>query len=460
MTIEHRGANVRLFLERLAARDMHGVLYHNGKFYTAGSLLESALRWERELEARGLGPGTVCAFVGDYGPGTVSLMLALLQLGAIAMPLTESARPQLRDLLGIAGARMIVSFGPDMHPPSGAIEMLPAMPQNGLAAQFKATRHPGLIVFTSGSSGQPKGILHDYDRVLAKFTGTRQGWRTVLFLTMDHFGGINTLMSCLAYEGIGICVPQRSPDAVCEVIEATGADLLPTTPTFLNMLLASGALRRRQLSSLRLITYGAEPMPVATLRRIAAAFPAVELKQTYGLSELGVLHSQSAERGSLWLRVGGAGFETRVKDGVLHIRSVSNMIGYLNAPNALDVDGWMNTGDLVEQRDGMIRFLGRESEVINVGGQKVFPSEVEGVLLEAAHVAEATVYGRRHPLLGQAVCARVSLVADEDPEEASRRLRYFCLERLTKFKVPMKIDIVNLEGQVTDRSKKNRTVTT
>jgi long-chain acyl-CoA synthetase len=458
MTMERRGAHVQAFFQRLAAGNTRPILYHDGEGHSAPSLLGAASEWEHRLEATGIRSGAVCAFVGDYGPGTVSLMLALMRLGAIAMPLMESARPQMRELLAIAGARMIVNFGPAMDSASAEIAMLPDARQNGLVTKFEASGHPGLIVFTSGSSGQPKGILHDYDRVLVKFAVARRGWRTVLFLMMDHFGGINTLISCLAHGGLGICVPQRSPEAICQVIEAAEAELLPTTPTFLNMLLVSGAWRHRRLSSLRLITYGAEPMPVATLHRIAAAFPEVELKQTYGLSELGVLRSQSADRDSLWLRVGGEGFETRVKDGVLHIRSISRMVGYLNAPNAIDDDGWMNTGDLVDERGGMLRFLGREAQVINVGGQKVFPAEVEDVLLEAANVAEATVYGRKHPLLGQAVCARVSLLTGEDPEEASQRLRALCLERLAKFKVPLKIDIVELDGQATDRSKKNRTI--
>jgi len=273
---------------------------------------------------------------------------------------------------------------------------------------------------------------------------------------MDHFGGFNTLLSCFAYDGVGITVAQRLPDPVCRSIEEAGAELLPATPTFLNMLLASGSLQKWQLSSLRLITYGAEPMPQPTLQRISAAFPDVELKQTYGLSELGVLHSRSKDRQSLWLRIGGEGFETRVIDGVLHIRSVSNMIGYLNAPSPIDAEGWMNTGDLVEERNGMYRFLGRKSEIINVGGQKVFPSEVESVLLEAPDIVEATVYGRSHPLLGQAVAARVSTTTGEDPDTLTQRLRTFCKEHLTKFKVPMSFEIVEADVQANDRAKKRR----
>src|SRR5262249_44740097 len=156
----------------------------------------------------------------------------------------------------------------------------------------------------------------------------RRGWRTVLFLMMDHFGGVNTLLSVLAYGGVSICLEERSPEAVCRAIARARAELLPTTPTFLNMILASGARRHHDLSSVRMITYGTEPMPHSTLQRVREIFPDAELKQTYGLSELGVLHSQSPDPSSLWVRIGGAGFETRVVNGVLHIRSNSSMVGY------------------------------------------------------------------------------------------------------------------------------------
>jgi acyl-CoA synthetase (AMP-forming)/AMP-acid ligase II len=449
-------SNVGRFLGRLVERESQTVLVHRGVPFSGARLKDEVDAWVRRLQKHAVGPGTVCAYVGDYGDGTVSLTFAIMQLGATAMPLAESALPHLHDLLAIAGARLLVRFGPDMSAASATIEPRGAPPQNALIERFQATGHAGLIVFTSGSTGGPKGILHDCEKVLEKFVIVRPGWRTILFLAMDHFGGFNTLLSCFAYDGIGITVPQRLPEPVCRSIEEAAAELLPTTPTFLNMLLASGSLQKSRLSSLRLITYGAEPMPQPTLQRISAAFPNVELKQTYGLSELGVLHSRSKDRQSLWLRVGGEGFETRIVDGLLHVRSVSNMVGYLNAPSPIDEEGWMNTGDLVEEKDGMYRFLGRRSEIINVGGQKVFPSEVESVLLNAPDVVEATVHGRPHPLLGQAVAARVSVAGNEDSNVVAQRLREFCRQNLTKFKVPMSFEIVEADVQANSRAKKQR----
>ena len=110
--------------------------------------------------------------------------------------------------------------------------------------------------------------------------------------------------------------------------------------------------------------------------------PTSKLLQTYGLTELGILRSQSREPDSLWVRVGGEGFETKIVDGRLWIRAESAMLGYLNAPSPFDADGFFDTGDLVEVDGEWIRILGRESEIINVGGSKVYPAEVESVLLE------------------------------------------------------------------------------
>jgi acyl-coenzyme A synthetase/AMP-(fatty) acid ligase len=147
----------------------------------------------------------------------------------------------------------------------------PAAPAPGESCAPTGTH--GLVVFTSGSTGKPKAILHDVDRVASKFVQMRRGWRTALFLLMDHFGGFNTLLSCLATTGVGICLPSRLPDDVCRAMTSARAELLPTTPTFLAMLIASGVWRNYDLTSLRLITYGAEPMPEATLRRLPQIFP-------------------------------------------------------------------------------------------------------------------------------------------------------------------------------------------
>src|SRR5262249_3978351 len=179
-----------------------------------------------------------------------------------------------------------------------------------------------------------------------------------------------------------------------------------------------------------------------TLVHARSALPLVRFKQTYGLSELGIMATQSRGSDSVWLKLGGRGFEHKIVDGVLWVRSSSAMLGYLNAPSPFDADGWFNTQDLVEVDGEYIRILGRKSELINVGGEKVHPAEIENVLLAFDNVKDATVYGRPNPITGQIVAARTTPIRPEDPNGLRRRLRSFCQGRLERFKVPTVIEIM------------------
>jgi long-chain acyl-CoA synthetase len=445
-------ANIAMLFTRLRERGNGVLLVTPHAEHSAEEVLEGSAQQANRLRKAGVSAGSLCAFEGDYGCETVSLFLAIAALGAVAVPFSRRTANEQEVLAAEAG----VEFWID--PKAGQVRAAKKSPgqRHPLVEALVNSGHPGLVVFTSGSTGKPKAILHDMDRVASKFVQRRRGWRMVLFLLIDHFGGFNTLMSVLANDGVGLCPADRTARGVCEIIVKGKADLLPTTPTFLNTLIASGLWRSYDLSSLKLITYGAEPMSSATLARLHEILPDAELKQTYGLSELGVLRSVSPQQNSLWLRVGGDGFQTRVVDGELHIRSTSNMLGYLNAPTPIDSDGWMNTGDLVEEKDGLIRFLGRRNEMINVGGQKVMPSEIEDVLLEADGIAAAVVRATPHPLLGQAVVARVAPIMPEDVKALTDRLRAHCRARMQKYKVPMRFEIVPVEALSTQRAKKNR----
>jgi long-chain acyl-CoA synthetase len=429
--------------------------YWRGQEFSYADFFDRVDAWRAHLATQNIQSGTVCAVYGDYAPGTITLIYALMIENAIIVPLTPAVENEMARFIEIAGVEMLYRFD---ETDAWTQEWFPNAQGNDLVENFATRNLPGLIVFTSGSTGEPKGILHDCERVMRKFITERPGWRTVLFLLMDHFGGFNTLLGVFAYGGVGVCVDQRSPEVICEAIDNSTATLLPTTPTFLNMIIASGAWERFNLSSIKMITYGTEVMPETTLERVCKIFPNARIKQTYGLSELGVLRSKSNDEGSTWVKVGGDGFEIKIVDGLLWIKSEANMVGYLNAPDPFDADGWMCTGDEVEIKGDMIRFVGRRTEIINVGGQKVFPVEVEGVLLNADNVREATVFAVSHPLLGQAVAARITVSGDESEETLKRRIRDHCRKHLSKYKIPMRIEFVAAGDQSNQRFKKIRNV--
>jgi len=440
------------FLNRISTAGDSVALHHAGVEYSYAQLMRSADRWFSQMEECGIRPGAVCAFVGDYSLDTCSLILALIRARAIFAPLTPAVKGELSTFLSIAGVEFLI----DPPSPTGVyITRTGVSCENPLIRSFRATDSAGLVVFTSGSTGAPKGILHSCERVLRKFIRAREPHRTLLFLLMDHFGGLNTLLGVFANGGVGICPHGRSPAAICEAIERGRATLLPTTPTFLNLLTTSGVYQGHDLSSVKLITYGTEVMSDSTLQRVRESFPNAELKQTYGLSELGVLRSKSEGSTSTFVRLGGAGFEVKIVEDTIWVRSEANMIGYLNAPSPFDSDGWFCTGDKVEQKDGFLRILGRESDVINVGGQKVFPVEVETVLCGADNVRDAVVRSAAHRLLGAVVHATVTLVRPEEPASVRERLRRHCAGLLARYKVPVTIEIVE-NMDVTGRYKKQR----
>src|SRR5262249_24919574 len=127
-----------------------------------------------------------------------------------------------------------------------------AGPRHPLLEQLAAAGRPGLVLFSSGSTGKPKAMLHDFDTLLEKFRQQCPAARILSFRLLDLIGGLNTLFHSLANGGTIITVSNRSPEAVCAAIAQHRVEVLPTSPTFLNLLLLSEAYRQHDLSSLRL----------------------------------------------------------------------------------------------------------------------------------------------------------------------------------------------------------------
>lgn len=399
--------------------------------------------------------GQVVAVIGDYSPHTMAIFIALFKYNCIVLPLTNKPEKTLIDYFNISEVRHILRFDEKGELIYGINNQLQ---KNEMMRLFKDKKQPGLVIFSSGSTGVSKGILHNVIPLLEKFRKQKKCVRIISFLLFDHIGGINTLFYTLFNGGCLVIPKDRSVIAVCAAVQEHGVQAITTTPTFLNLLLLSSAKNNYCLNSLRIINYGTEIMPEYLLLKLHESFPSIRFSQAYGLSEVGVLPIRSISSTSTLIKIDESDdFSVRIKDGMLEIKSKSSMVGYLNCPQPVGEELWFKTGDLVEVQDGYIKILGRQSDLINVGGSKVYPAEVENVLQQMENVEDVLVYSMPNSITGNTVVAKFKLSMPEDLSSFHIKMRNFCYEKLSNYKIPQKIELAS-EIFYSERYKKIRKI--
>ena len=337
--------------------------------------------------------GDVVALIGDFNPPSILTLLRLIDLKAIIVPLTVETTEDHEYFFESAQVDLVIK--------DGDVWRREHEQNHPMIEELRNRGNAGLVLFSTGTTGRPKAILHDFSYFLKRFDTPRPTLRTINFLLFDHIGGINTLLHTLFNRGVVVAPKERSVEGILASVEEHKVEVLPTTPTFLRMMLMSGLIPDKIPKSLRIITYGTERMDQPTLDQLCELLPKVDFRQTFGMSELGIVRVKSEARNSLFMKVGGTGVETRTVDGVLQIRSANRMMGYLNAPSPFDDKGWYDTKDVVEKKDEFYKVVGRTSEVINVGGLKFMASEVERVALLHEGVSLVKAYGKDNPITGQ-----------------------------------------------------------
>ncbi len=398
--------------------------------------------------------GAVVAVVSDYSFESIALFFALHENRNIIVPITTKVQAEIDDRIAAAGCDYYVTMTEGQWT---ATKREVSEEPHQLIRQLQDGGHSGLILFSSGSTGKPKAMIHNLDNLIDTYKDKR-GKRLVflIFLMFDHIGGLNTLLNCLAMNVTMVFPDSREPDHVAHLIETYKVNILPASPTFLNLMLIGECPSRFDLTSLRMITYGTEPMPESLLVKLKDAFPRVKFLQTFGTSETGISATSSYSSTSTFLKIDDPNTEYRIVNGELWLRSKTQIMGYLNSSmERFTDDGWFRTGDMVEEKDGYIKIVGRNSDIINVGGEKVLPSEVESVLFQMPHVSDCVVYGENNPITGQMVVAKILYDGDIKLSELKKLVVEFCKDKLTRYKIPAKV-IRMSESEFTERFKKKR----
>ena len=365
-------------------------LIHNGS-----ELKFSQITSQNLLDLSKVKEGDVVAIIGDFNPSSILNLLRLIDLGAIVVPLTLETIHEHEYFFESALVDVVIE--------GNEVTRRAHNNQHDLINSLREKHHAGLVLFSTGTTGRPKAILHDLTRFLKRFETPRPTLRTINFLLFDHIGGINTLLHTLFNKGVVVAPKARTVDSILDTCKEFNVEVLPTTPTFLRLMLMSGAVPEKIPSCLKVITYGTERMDQPTLDDLCRLLPNVDFRQTFGMSELGIVRVKSESRSSLFMKVGGEGVETRVINNVLQIRSASRMLGYLNATSPFDDEGWYDTKDVVDEKDGCYRVVGRTGDVINVGGLKFMASEVENAALDFPNVSLVKALPKQNPITGQHV---------------------------------------------------------
>lgn len=298
----------------------------------------------------------------------------------------------------------------------------------------------GLILQTSGITGAPKIVLHHFPTIASKYLKLHTSHKSIFIFSPEHISGIETTMSILASGGCMYFPENRAPETILKAIDQEQIELMACTPTFLSLILWSG--NQTDLSSIKYINFGAERMSHGLLQIIRKRWAHIEFRQAFGTTETTNIRTFS-DADSFHFRPGKAGKDYKIEQGKLFLRKPESLVKIISGSQITE-DGWYETGDIVEENEaGYIEIIGRQNEMIIVGGEKLAPAELENTISKVDGVMQVRVYGKPHPITGQMICAEVQALPESDPEWVKQEIRKVCKSSLPEYKQPHKIIIQN-----------------
>ncbi len=484
------GLNVATLLDQAARRHPESTaLRLDEQRLSYAELDDRARRLAGHLRANGIEPGARIGLLLPNVPEFAVSYHAALRAGAAVVPMNPLLRPrEIAYYLEDSGAEALIAWHECLEPAlAGAREAgvervigAGAAPADGdaprmedvLAASepdaFLAQREPGdpaVILYTSGTTGRPKGALLTHSNLLwnaqvsAELFALQSQDRLLGTLPLFHSFGQTCVLNAAFRRGAEVVLISRfDPNAALELIERRGITVFLGVPTMYVAMLNAESAGGRDLSTLRLCASGGAAIPVEVLRRFEADF-GCRVLEGYGLSETSPVASfnhldRPGRPGSIGTPIWGT--EMRVADesgatlpvgevGEILIRGHHVMAGYHERPEetaaAIDEEGWLHTGDLAKaDEDGYFFIVDRKKDLVIRGGYNVYPREIEEVLYEHPDVVEAAVVGVPDEALGEEIAAAVVPRADSelDPEA----LRAWVREQVAPYKYPRRIALV------------------
>ncbi|MFV9634564.1 long-chain-fatty-acid--CoA ligase [Mycobacterium neumannii] len=441
-------------------------------------------RVAQALRAAGVGFGDRVAFIEKNGIEFFEVACALSKLGAVVVPVNwRLAPPEMLHIIDDADARVVI-VGAEFFGHVEAVEdrlmaLVVAVGEHPRWPEFDrwigtypaedpcVTTQPddvAFLMYTSGTTGSPKGVMLTNDNYFCKATGIADKWRfdadsvSLAVMPMFHMAGSGWALVGLCEGARTVVLRDVDPTAILDAVAQHGVTNMLLVPVVIQRLLETQGVEATDFSALRAIVYGASPITDDVLVRALERFDC-DLVQVYGQTETTGSITQLDRHDPELLRSCGKPFgwvEVRIVDGAgrdvptgtvgeLWTRSRQNMRGYWNNPAAtaatVTPDGWLKTGDAgYVDAEGYVYLHDRVTDMIVSGGENVYPTEIENVLMTHPDIADVAVIGVPDPTWGEAVKAVVVPAVGCSPSEAD--LIAYARERLAGFKLPKSVSFV------------------
>jgi acyl-CoA synthetase (AMP-forming)/AMP-acid ligase II len=478
----------------VAAADRHGdavAIVDGDTSLTYAGLLDQARRFATGLATR-VEPGDR---VGIWLFNSVEWVVAALgiwEAGAVLVPVnTRFKAREAGDVLARSHARVLVTTTDflgtdyvamlrDAHVEIPTVVARGTAPGDtiswdallGAGEPTRSTYAPGPddpsdILFTSGTTGAPKGVVQTHARTLrvatdwVAMTGLTAGDRYLMVNPYFHMFGLKAgILACVAAGATMLPEPVFDAGRTLARVAAEGVTVLPGAPTLYQSLLDHPDRERHDLSTLRVAVTGAADIPVELIRRVAVELPFKTVITGYGLTEAGTATATAPDDDpeTIATTVGRArpGFEVRVVDtnggelkpggaGEILLRGASVMSHYLDDAAATDqafTDGWLRTGDLgLVDDNGCLRIVGRVKDMFIVGGFNAYPAEIENALLGHPDIHQAAVIGIPDDRLGEVGMAFVVLGPGSTTSPAE--IIEWSRAEMANYKVPRRVEVVD-----------------
>jgi len=435
-------------------------LLYQDQVWTWSGLAGEAARIARGLAGRGVARGDVVAVQLPNSPEFVFSYLAIARLGAVMCPLHMPYRgAEVQSLMRHSGARLAICLpqSKEMFDGRGVAFAEIEESQPPASHAEPAAADPFLLLYTSGTTAAPKGVLHAYRTMLgnARLGAPEHGLsarsRILCAAPLSHLYGLYSLHCAWALGACTLLLPAFKPDDLGFVVQTNTPTALWTAPAHVAACRAAGVFHKYGWSSLELAIVSGSIAPPELIRFLAEKLPGCAVTQLWGMTELQAgLYTRPGDPLEMSASTAGRpspGTEVRLsEEGELEVRGPSLFSGYLNNPSenatAFTADGWFRSGDLAEARGECFAITGRTKDLINRGGVKINPAEVEALLDAHPKILQSALVPMPDPVLGEKACAFVVLKTPGGPLTLKETSAYLLAKNIAKYKLPERLVIV------------------